>query len=214
MNIKQISLSVSILLASTGGVMSADCVPSPDCASLGYTFSASACTGASLKCPWDLTKASCQCTVANCATCEDGKPNSCKVCKDGYVRKSSLLYGAYICESENPCSVMNCDICAPNDDKRCLICKSGYSLTPSNTCIAQITVVPMPVGCAKVENEKCTKCIDGYYLTTNGRCLSCEYGVVQNEDRCCTKQEFDDCSWAGSDGLSKACICTGASYAQ
>ena len=33
-----------------------DCVATPDCASLGYTMDASKCSGAALKCPWDLSK--------------------------------------------------------------------------------------------------------------------------------------------------------------
>ncbi len=38
----------------------AACKTAPDCASLGYTMDASKCSGAALKCPWDLSKAACK----------------------------------------------------------------------------------------------------------------------------------------------------------
>ena len=42
------------------GVMAEDCKPVPDCTALGFTQKAADCSGAALKCPWDLTKAACK----------------------------------------------------------------------------------------------------------------------------------------------------------
>lgn len=52
------------------GVMAEDCKPAPDCAALGFTQNAADCSGAALKCPWDLTKAACKAGV---------KPVTCAV---------------------------------------------------------------------------------------------------------------------------------------
>ncbi len=89
----KIILVASILVASSGMVM-AECKTAPDCASLGYTEEASNCSGSFLKCPWDLSKASCTtCKIENCAKCKASNPNECETCNSGYYGLPLTLQG-------------------------------------------------------------------------------------------------------------------------
>lgn len=47
------------VLVFAEGVSAEECQTAPDCAALGFTQNAADCSGAALKCPWDLTKAAC-----------------------------------------------------------------------------------------------------------------------------------------------------------
>ena len=82
----------------------AECTPTPDCASIGYTETS--CEGDSLKCPFDITKLYCipcdtsfkyDCTgigeIGSGASC-NGKYIGCK-CSDSY----ELVDGVCICDS-------------------------------------------------------------------------------------------------------------------
>ncbi len=71
----------TVLLSSIGllfpqmGVWATDCTPVPDCASLGYTKSASDCSGVtSIKCPFDTSKVFCQkkTTIPTTYPCSSG----------------------------------------------------------------------------------------------------------------------------------------------
>ena len=80
---KKLSIQIMALCSVFGfasGAMAADCTQAPDCASLGYTQNAADCSGAALKCPWDLTKAACKAGV---------KPVTCVV--------GSILGGDQLC---------------------------------------------------------------------------------------------------------------------
>ena len=70
---KKLSIQIMALCSVFGfasGVMAEDCKPAPDCAALGFTQNTADCSGAALKCPWDLTKAACKAGV---------KPVTCAV---------------------------------------------------------------------------------------------------------------------------------------
>ncbi len=58
----KMSLFVSVFCCATSYSLmaQADCVPAPNCEELGFTVDASKCSGAALKCPWDLSKAACK----------------------------------------------------------------------------------------------------------------------------------------------------------
>ncbi len=58
----KMSLCVSVFCCATSYSLMAQavCTPAPDCAELGFTMDASKCSGAALKCPWDLSKAACK----------------------------------------------------------------------------------------------------------------------------------------------------------
>ena len=57
----KMSLFISVLCCATSYSLMAQaaCVQPPRCAELGFTVDASKCSGAALKCPWDLSKAAC-----------------------------------------------------------------------------------------------------------------------------------------------------------
>ena len=64
---KKLSIQIMALCSVFGlasGVMAEDCKPAPGCGSLGFTQNASDCSGAALKCPWDLSKAACNTATA------------------------------------------------------------------------------------------------------------------------------------------------------
>ena len=58
----KMSLCVSVFCCATSYSLMAQaaCVQPPSCAELGFTADASKCSGAALKCPWDLSKAACK----------------------------------------------------------------------------------------------------------------------------------------------------------
>lgn len=132
---------ISILALGTfivsGKGFASDCVPAPDCASLGYNKNAIDCTGSFLKCPWDLTKAACEtCNVANCKTCVSGSSNLCQECESGYTGLHDIASGHMTeCTKVNlVCGVANCQICVSGNANKCSTCKPGYSLTSTGTC--------------------------------------------------------------------------------
>ena len=58
----KMSLFISVFCCATSYSLMAQaaCVQPPSCAELGFTMDASKCSGAALKCPWDLSKAACK----------------------------------------------------------------------------------------------------------------------------------------------------------
>ncbi len=58
----KMSLCVSVLCCATSYslMVQAACMQPPSCEELGFTVDASKCSGAALKCPWDLSKAACK----------------------------------------------------------------------------------------------------------------------------------------------------------
>ena len=58
----KMSLFVSVFCCTVSYaiIVQAACVLPPSCVELGFTVDASKCSGAALKCPWDLSKAACK----------------------------------------------------------------------------------------------------------------------------------------------------------
>ena len=89
---KKLSIQIMALYSVFGfasGVMAEDCKPAPDCADLGFTQNAADCSGAALKCPWNLTKAACK------AGEEEVQPTVCYV---GSILGSDHLCYSYVDE--------------------------------------------------------------------------------------------------------------------
>ncbi len=133
----KMSLCVSVFCCATSYSLMAQaaCVQPPSCEELGFTVDAAKCSGAALKCPWDLSKAACkekitECNVENCAKCEAGKSDSCEVCKDGYEIATITQLGNTVCVREIvvPCNVLGCKTCDSDDRGLCLVCKDGFIL--------------------------------------------------------------------------------------
>ena len=79
-----------ILVSSTSmtGTVKAECVPTPDCASIGYT--ATSCDGDSIKCPFDTSK-------LFCLPCDSSYQYSCN--GTGQKGKGTACNGKYVeCE--------------------------------------------------------------------------------------------------------------------
>ena len=171
----KIILVASIALVSSGVAVAA-CKTAPDCASLGYTEEASNCSGSFLKCPWDLSKASCTtCKIENCSKCKAGNPNECETCADGYRGLPAALSGTEThykrCIKVTICTVENCATCEEGTTDQCKVCNDGYVLDLlTKTCSGKLQC-PI-VGCMVCSSDKtkCTKCMTNYFLTSDGKC--------------------------------------------
>lgn len=174
----KIILVASIALVSSGVAVAA-CKTAPDCASLGYTEEASNCSGSFLKCPWDLSKASCTtCKIANCAKCKASNPSECETCADGYSGWPLALVGQETHWTEcrksliRTCNVANCKTCEDGTTDQCKVCNDGYVLDLlTKTCSGKLQC-PI-VGCMVCSSDKtkCTKCMTNYTLTSAGKCI-------------------------------------------
>ena len=171
----------------------AECVPSPNCAEMGYT--ATSCDGDSLKCPFDLSKLYCiPCDTSFQHTCESegqiGKGTSCNGkyqecrCNEGYdlVDGSCVISCAYTLTSlPAGCSAVS-DTCVKNSttyySSTCTSCKNGYTINSgackANTCSGYYS---SKTGCSNYSTcqsgsatkYKCTDCNIGYTLSS-GQC--------------------------------------------
>lgn len=114
-------LALGTILGS-GKTFAADCVPAPDCASLGYNQNATDCTGSFLKCPWDVTKAACKAGV---------KPVTCVV--GSLLGSNQLCYEKELPDGVKPIAVVfdpvNQLAVAPTDAGRAMWAASAYQNT-------------------------------------------------------------------------------------
>ncbi len=139
--------NIATLLALLGGVVvpfsvNAECTPTPDCASIGYTETS--CEGASLKCPFDTSKMKCMpcdssyrydCSGDNItagigATC-NGKYAGCE-CASGYSFNNG--------ECECPASITATD------------CVVGAIYYPDGKCSNDYVACLNPVGVVVKDN--------------------------------------------------------------
>jgi hypothetical protein len=92
-----------------------------------------------------------ECSVSNCAECEDDSPAACQECQPGYY----LTQGR--CET---CQVARCLVC--QTATVCEECASFYYLAPNGTC--QNCTIPNCQACALSDSNTltCHHCRDGY----------------------------------------------------
>ena len=121
-----------------------------------------------------------------------GYTKSASQCPDGYL-KCPYNSAAVFCEDSEGATQPSGTKCT--DIEGCLECNSFDLNTNSAVC---------------------TKCATGYSLL-RGRCLKggvavsdCTlYGYYNGTDTCCTKAQYDDCTYVGSNGSTKECKCMG-----
>ena len=187
-----------ILVSSTSmtATAKAECVPTPNCAEIGYT--ATSCTGDSLKCPFDTSKLFCiPCDTKYKYTCtqtgQKGKGTSCDgkyvecECNEGYdlVDGSCVISCAYTLTSlPTGCSAVS-DSCVKNGttyySSTCTSCKAGYTIN-SGTCNANTCsgYYASTIGCSNYSTcqsgsttkYKCTACDNGFVLhSSSAQCI-------------------------------------------
>ena len=171
----------------------AECVPTPDCVEIGYT--ATSCTGDSLKCPFDTSKLFCvPCDTKYKYTCtqtgQKGKGSSCDgkyiecECNEGYdlVDGSCVISCAYTLTSlPTGCSAVS-DSCVKNGttyySSTCTSCKNGYTINAgtckANTCSGYYS---SKTGCSNYST-----CQSG--TTTKYKCTACNNGYTLNSAQC------------------------------
>ena len=193
---QKIGVTICYILVSSvsmTNIARAKCIPSPDCVEIGYT--ATSCTGDSLKCPFDTSKLFCvPCDSSYQYTCTqtgqkgkgascDGKYIECE-CSDGYdlVDGNCVISCVYTLTSlPTGCSAV-ADSCVKNGttyySSTCTSCKSGYIINSgtckANTCSGYNT---SKTGCSNYSTcqsgnttkYKCTACNSGYTLSS-GQC--------------------------------------------
>ena len=178
---KEFLLGVSFLLSSLTmtGVANAACTPTPDCASIGYTETS--CEGASLKCPFDITKMKCMpcdssfrydCAGANVTggvgnTC-NGKYASCE-CAGGFSFNNG--------ECECPASITAVD------------CTVGTIYYPDGKCSNDYVACLNPVGIVVKDNALITA------LNVPDITWSSSYtnvsGITETTDSSVAKQDYN-----------------------
>ena len=164
--------------------------PETDCAKLGYTKSVSQCSDGYVRCPYNSAAVFCEeqavetCNIANCTKCKAGNPNECETCANGYYGYPLTLVG---------------------QESHWTECKKLNAIEPSLCLVASCET-------CSADKKTCLKCQSGYELNS-GKCYAlakdCVYGYLSNGD-CCTKQDHDDCSWKGPNGVMKPCKCLGS----
>ena len=206
---QKIGVTICYILVSSvsmTNIARAECIPSPDCVEIGYT--ATSCTGDSLKCPFDTSKLFCvPCDSSYQYTCTqtgqkgkgascDGKYIECE-CSDGYdlVDGNCVISCVYTLTSlPTGCSAV-ADSCVKNGttyySSTCTSCKSGYIIN-SGTCKANACsgYYSDKNGCAKY-----TTCQSG--SIRKYQCSSCNEGYVWHSDTCWA----DSCDGFQGDGL-------------
>ena len=200
---------IFFICTSMTSTVRAECVPSPNCAEIGYT--ATSCTGDSLKCPFDTSKLFCiPCDSSYQYTCtgtgQKGKGTSCDgkyvecECNAGYdlVDGNCVISCAYTLTSlPTGCSAVS-DSCTKNGttyySSTCTSCKNGYTINTgtckANTCSGYYS---SKTGCSNYSTcqsgtatkYKCTACNDGYTLSS-GLCSENYCSGYQNNLRACT----------------------------
>ena len=186
---------VFFTLVSSTSIAQAECVPLPDCASIGYT--SSSCEGGFVRCPFDITKLYCMpCDSSYQYSCSDsgqvgngescnGKYVSCE-CAEGYelVDGNCIVSCAYTLTTlPTGCSAVD-DSCIKNGttyySPTCTSCKTGYTINSgscsANTCSGYYT---SKTGCSNYSTcqsgattkYKCTSCNSGYTLSS-GQCTA------------------------------------------
>ena len=186
-----------ILVSSTSmtGSVRAECVPLPDCASIGYTETS--CETQAIKCPFDTSKLFCiPCDSSYLYSCngtgQKGKGTACNSkyieceCSNGYdlVDGACIVSCSYNLTSlPTGCSAVS-DSCVKNAttyySSICTSCKNGYTLN-SGTCKANTCngYQSYTTGCSSyntcqsgiTDKYKCTACISGYVLVNNNECI-------------------------------------------
>lgn len=110
---KELLISAAGLLLAGSGTAYSACTPVLDCATLGYKYSSSECSGSGVACPFDTTKyfcnksATCNYTItaANCLSqCKTVGSNACA--KNGTVYYESC--GSSYCSPDQTCSGSVC----------------------------------------------------------------------------------------------------------
>lgn len=136
------SLCSAFLISGAVQVQAADnCTVTPDCESLGYTKTASQCSGqASIKCPWNTSKVFCENVVDPCtgitsvsipanASCSKNAPacpSKCLewTCNSGYFKLGDLCKREAIIQPESSCGRDSFEIIC-NGTTFC--CPPGYA---------------------------------------------------------------------------------------
>ena len=147
-----ITVAGMALLAGTADVRAA-CIPTQDCASLGYKYTAAQCPDGAIACPFDTSKFFCMepqtCnytyTAESCAAnCQNVGSSSC-------VRNGTTYYascGSYKCSSSQTCNNGSCKdnqyfYCCDKEGDYCIKsyyegCKTYWNYTDCTNKITEI----------------------------------------------------------------------------
>ena len=121
-----ITVAGMALLAGTADVRAA-CIPTQDCASLGYKYTAAQCPDGAIACPFDTSKFFCMepQTCNYTYTAESCAANCLNVGSSSCVRNGTTYYascGSSKCSSDQTCENGTCKSPAPTSGYCC-----GYS---------------------------------------------------------------------------------------
>ena len=191
---KGLLLSAAGLLLAGSSTAYGACTPVLKCASLGYKYSSSECSGSGVACPFDTSKYFCAepCTyTVTKATCD----SQCKNVGDKGCTKNGTVYyeacGSSKCGADEQCSSGSC------------VSTCSYTVTESS-CSSQ---------CKNTNGTPCTRGGVKYYPSCgNSKCASGQgcynstcYNPVATEGWCCGYTNY--CGYSGGISSSNDSSC-------
>ena len=185
--------AAGLLLAGSGTAYSA-CTPVLDCASLGYKYSSSECSGSGVACPFDTSKYFCAepCTyTVTKASCD----SQCKNVGDKACTKNGTVYyescGSSKCGTGYKCTNGSCTSTC-NYSYTAASCSSQCKSVGSTSCVKDGTTYYSSCGsslCSSGQtcnNGTCESSMTGQYY------YCCDSGYCGDYSEC--MQYYSDCS--------------------
>ena len=163
------------LLLLTPIIANAECTPTPDCASIGYTETS--CEGDSLKCPFDTSK-------LFCVPCDSSFRYDCS--GENITRGTgSACGGKYVsCECSEG-SVFKDGVCACDDS-----CTVGAIYYSDGTCSACVVSGKTAIGVVVKDNELVISQIRSTSMQWSSS-LTNVSGITETTDSAVAKQDFN-----------------------
>ena len=201
---KKLFLATVLVLLSNPVSAAVDCETIPSCEDLGYTYTASECSGfSSIRCFYDKSKYFCNPVTNNTNQCSDpnkvygsvavGAPADC-YCKKDFVNVSGECKdGLTYCHAKNQLFV-------PVDtlgQSTCATCAGGKNLNKStNTCV-DCTTCPAN-STYNATSKKCLCNVGTFYNNSTGACVGSTrtYYLVVGHSSNGTKMQIADLSSA------------------
>ncbi|KAL7718273.1 hypothetical protein QTN25_004567 [Entamoeba marina] len=126
----------------------------------------------------------CISNIANCATYNAIKNNTCYECDSKYVEEDNVC---------NPCKVDRCTSCTASDSDLCYGCEDNYHVFTTtesvSSCVADITNC---IDYDTTDGTTCTTCTTNYYPNDDGTaCVTC----ITDSNHCTTCSADDTCTY-------------------
>ena len=194
---KGLFISAAGLLLAGSGTAYGACTPVLDCASLGYKYSSSECSGNGVACPFNTSKyfcaAPCTYTVTK-ATCD----SQCKNVGDQACTKNGTVYykacGSNKCGTGYTCTNGSCTSTC-NYSYTAASCSSQCKSVGSTSCVKDGTTYYSSCGSSLCSgSQTCTNGTCKSNVATSGYCCDDTGSYCGNYSYCRSNYSYPDCS--------------------